>query len=134
MRDKSNQLLDYCATLPTAILQYVASDMQLRVHSDTSYLNEPKARSHIGGHLYMTNKPLKLDLIHNGAILNPTGVLKVVVSSAAEAEVSELFVNGKEIIPICTTLEELGHKQDPIGICTDNTTAFSIVNSSVRQK
>ncbi len=43
-------------------------------------------------------------------------------------------VNGKEIIPIRTTLKELGHKQDPIGICTDNTTAFGIVNSSVRQK
>jgi hypothetical protein len=82
----------------------------------------------------MTNKPPKPDLIHNGAILNPTGVLKVVVSSAAEAEVGALFVNGKEIIPIRTTLKELGHKQDPIGICTDNTTAFGIVNSSVRQK
>jgi hypothetical protein len=132
--DKSNQLLDYCATLPTAILQYVTSNMQLQVHSDASYLNEPKARSHIGGHFYMTNKPPKLDLIHNGAILNPTGVLKVVVSSAAEAEVGALFVNGKEIIPTRPTLEELGHKQDPIGICTNNTTAFGIVNSSVQQK
>jgi hypothetical protein len=61
--------------------------MQLRIHSDASYLNETKARSPIGGHFYLSNKAPKPDLLHNGAILNPTGVLKVVVSSAAEAKI-----------------------------------------------
>jgi hypothetical protein len=107
--------------------------MQLCVHSDASYLNEPEARSRIGGHFFMTNNAPKPD-IYNGTVLNPTGALKVVVSSAAEAEVGALFVNTKEAEVIRITLEELGHKQQATTIITDNTTAYGIVNSSVRQK
>jgi hypothetical protein len=107
--------------------------MQLCVHSDASYLNEPEARSCIGGHFFMTNNAPKPD-IDNGLVLNPTGVLKVVVSSTAEAEVGALFVNAKEAEVIRITLEELGHKQQATTIITDNTTAHGIVNSSVRQK
>jgi hypothetical protein len=38
----TNQLLDYCHTHPNAIIEYRASDMQLKIHSDASYLAEPK--------------------------------------------------------------------------------------------
>jgi hypothetical protein len=58
----------------------------------------------------MTNNAPKPE-IDNGMVLNPTGVLKVIVSSAAEAEVGALFVNAKEAEVIRITLEELGHKQ-----------------------
>ena len=44
-----NQVLDYCATHPQAILQYRQSDMILKIHTDSSYLSEPKARSRVGG-------------------------------------------------------------------------------------
>ena len=37
------QLLNYCATHPDAVVQYKASDMQLHVHSDASYLSESQA-------------------------------------------------------------------------------------------
>ena len=37
------KLLNYCATHPNAAIQYQPSDMILRVHSDTSYLTEPRA-------------------------------------------------------------------------------------------
>jgi hypothetical protein len=40
--NKSNQLLDYCATLPMAILQYVASNMQLRVHLTQAISMSPR--------------------------------------------------------------------------------------------
>ena len=43
------RLLNYAATHPDAILRYNASDMILHIHSDASYLSEPKARSCIGG-------------------------------------------------------------------------------------
>lgn len=91
-KEDINQLLDYCASYPNAIVRYHTSDMQLRIHSDASYLNETKARSPIGGHFYLSNKAPKPDLLHNGAILNPTGVLKVVVSSAAEAKIGALLI------------------------------------------
>jgi hypothetical protein len=86
--------------------------MQLRIDSDASYLNAPHARSRIGGHHYLSNAPPRAD-INNGAILNPSSVLKVVVSSAAKAEYAALFENGKAGILERTTLEELGHTQGP---------------------
>ena len=90
-----HQLLDYCATNPNAVMQFYASDMQLCIHSNASYLNEPQACSQARGHFYLSNKVPKTDIL-NGAILNPTGILKVSVSSTAESEVGALFVNGKK--------------------------------------
>jgi len=46
------QLLDYLATKENAVLSYHTSDMVLAVHSDASYLSEPKARSRAGGHFF----------------------------------------------------------------------------------
>ena len=66
--------------------------------------------------------------------LNPTGVLKVVVSSAAEAEIGALFVNAKEAEPIRTALEELGYPQNATPIQTDNSTAYGIVNETIKQR
>ena len=43
------KLLNYCTTHPNAAIQYKGSDMILCVHSDTSHLTEPKARSRAGG-------------------------------------------------------------------------------------
>jgi hypothetical protein len=34
----TNQMLDYLATHPDAIIRYHASDMVLHIHSDASYL------------------------------------------------------------------------------------------------
>ena len=80
-----NQLLDYCHTNPNATLKYKASNMKLHIHSDAGYLNESKARSRAGGHFYLgindEDTPFQ-----NGAILNPTGILRHVASSASEAE------------------------------------------------
>jgi hypothetical protein len=45
--------LDYGTSHQDAILTYQASDMVLIVHSNTSYLSEPKAQSHAGGHFSM---------------------------------------------------------------------------------
>jgi hypothetical protein len=41
---KCKQFLDYAASQEEAILTFRASDMVLAIHSDASYLNEPKAR------------------------------------------------------------------------------------------
>ena len=76
--------LDYMASQEEPILTYKASNMVLAVHSDASYLSEPKARSRAGGHMFMSSH----DEIptNNGAILNISKIIRAVMSSAAEAE------------------------------------------------
>jgi hypothetical protein len=43
--EKCLQFLDYAALQDDAIITYHASDMKLAIHSDASYLSEPKACS-----------------------------------------------------------------------------------------
>ncbi len=50
MIEKALQILDYLATHPNATLKFRASDMVMNIHSDASYLAEPKARSRACGH------------------------------------------------------------------------------------
>jgi hypothetical protein len=54
--DAVSHLLDYGITHPEASLRYYASDMQLKIHSDASYLSESKDKSRIGGYFYLGNK------------------------------------------------------------------------------
>ena len=126
-------LLDYCATNPKATIRYKPSDMILKIHSDASYLSEPKARSRCGGHFYLGSKPVR-KYTPNGAILNSTNVIQTVVTSAAEAEYVSLYINAKTGIPMRNTLIEMGHPQPPTPIQTDNTTAVGIANDSIKQK
>jgi hypothetical protein len=70
----------------------------------------------------------------NGAILIVSKVLKHVMSSAAEAEIGAVFINAKEGAVLRTTLEELGHKQPPTPMETDNTTATGYSNGTIKQK
>jgi hypothetical protein len=128
-------LLDYCSTQPEATIRYYASGMQLKIHSDASYLSEPKAKSRIGGYFYLgckTNSRMKP--ISNGPLLCQTTFLKHVVSSVAEADFGALFVNAKEGTVTRTTLSEMGHNQDATDLTTDNTTADGIINNTVQQK
>ena len=56
------------------------------------------------------------------------------VASAAEAETAGLFFNAQEALPIRYLLEQLGHKQPPTPLKTDNSTANLFVHSNIRQK
>ena len=56
------------------------------------------------------------------------------MSSAAEVELSALFLNCREAIPINQTLEEMGHKQPPSPMHTDNTTAYGFVTNKIASK
>jgi hypothetical protein len=49
--DAVSHLIDYCITLPGASIRYYASDMQLKIRSDASYLSDPKAKSRSGSYL-----------------------------------------------------------------------------------
>jgi hypothetical protein len=56
------------------------------------------------------------------------------MASAAESEVSALFLNGQEAIPLRNTLIELGHPLPPTPLQTDNTTAAGFANDTIKKK
>jgi hypothetical protein len=129
----TNQLLDYLATHPDTTIRYHASDMILHIHSDASYLSVSNARSRLGGLFFLGNKNPEQDTL-NGSILNVAAVIINVVASAAESEVGACFHNAQSAAPLSVTLTELGHTQPPPPLRTDSSTAFSIVNETIKQK
>lgn len=92
--------------------------MILHVHSDTSYLSEPKAKIRAGCHLFFSNKTST----SNGPIFNECSIMKNVLSSTSEAELGALYINAKSTLFIRHILEALNHPQPPTPIATDNLT------------
>ena len=126
------QFLDYAATQEEAVLTYNASEMKLAAHSDASYLSEPKARSRAGGHFFLSSDS---SVPHNnGAVLNIAHIIKHVMSSATEAELAALCIVAREAVYIRIIVEELGHKQPPTPLQTDNSMADGVVNGKVQPK
>jgi hypothetical protein len=70
----------------------------------------------------------------NGSILNVAFVIKNVVASASESEVGACFHNAQSGAPLRVTLTELGHTQPPTPLRTYNSTAFGILNETIKQK
>ena len=136
----TKKLLDFIATFPDAVIWYVASDMCLWINSDTSFASIRNACSRVGRFFYLSPHPSNIPKHHdpplNGPIFVLCRIMKIVLSSAAEAEYGGIFVNAKEGVPICTTLQELGHNQPKTGnpLKTDNSKAHGIVHNNVRQK
>ena len=88
--------------------------MFLDIHSDTSYLSEPRARRRVADHFWLGSKPVKREPIKmNGTTYVNCGILKSVVSHVVEAELGTLFLDVKEEKFFCIALYALGHKQPP---------------------
>jgi hypothetical protein len=126
---RTRDLLNYVATHPEAILSYVKSNMILGIHSDASYLSEPKAGICAGRQLFLSNSTNKAP--NNGAILNISQIIKSVMSLAAEAELGALYINTQKAIPCQTLLQKLGHTQPPTPIQTNNSTALGVVTNNI---
>jgi len=47
--------MNYATLHPNAVICYVQSDMILHIHSDASFLLEPKALSRAGGHYFLSS-------------------------------------------------------------------------------
>jgi hypothetical protein len=105
--------------------------MVLHIHSDASYLSVSNARSRLGG-LFFFGKQIPRAL--NGSILDVASVIKNVVASATGSEVGACFHNAQSGAPFRVTLAELGHTQPPTPLRTDNSTAFGILNETIKQK
>ena len=130
--EQTKQLLDYIATQDEAVLTYNASEMILAAHSDASYLSEPKARSRAGGHFFLSSNAEIPP--NNGAVLNIAHIIKHVMTSATEAELAALYIMAREAVFIRIILEEMGHKQPPTPLQTDNSMADGIINGKVMPK
>ena len=129
------QLLDYMATHPKAILRIRASDMILNIHSDASYCSVGRGRSRAGGYFFLgiipvNGHPIKL----NGNIHIICAILKLLKASTAEEELGTLFLNAQEEKVLRITLHELGHPIPPTPIHVDNTTAVGIFNNTIKRQ
>ena len=71
---------------------------------------------------------------NNGAVLNIAQIIKNVMTSAADAEIGALYINTRQAIPAKYQLEEMGHKQPPTPVQTDNTTALGFVTKDLNPK
>jgi acyl transferase domain-containing protein len=80
----------------------------------------------------LDNKSPEQDTL-NGSILNVASVIKNVDSSAAKSEVGACFHNAQSGAPLRVTLTELGHIHPPTPLCTYNSTAFGILNETIKQ-
>jgi hypothetical protein len=121
------QILNYCSSHPDSKIRFTASDMILNIHSNAGYLNDSKARSRSGGHFFMSSNPKNGQQQHNGALLTVSKILRMVVASAAEAEIGALFLNAKEGVNIRNIQSEMGHSQPMTPLQIDNTTAHTIL-------
>ena len=86
------QLLNYLATQEDAVFSYHTSEMVAAVHSNASYLSEPKARNRARGHFFLSSDTTMPP--NNGAVLNIVHIIKNVMSSATKAELAGLYIMG----------------------------------------
>ena len=95
MNKAIHQLLDYCTTYPDNGILYRSSNMVLAAHSDAGFVNETKSRSRAGAHIFLSEN----DSIPrwNDPVLVIAQIMKYVVSSAAEAKMTALFLTAKEM-------------------------------------
>ena len=68
----------------------------------------------------------------NGLVYVLCKIIKNVMASVAEAEFGTTFLNGKEAVPIRTTLEEMKWPHPPTPIQVDNSTATGIANKKIK--
>jgi hypothetical protein len=87
----------------------------------------------MGGLFYLAYIPPNEEKL-KGSILNIASVIKHVVASAAESEVGACFQNAQTVAPLRITLLELGHKQPATPLRTENSTAYRILNKTIKQK
>ncbi len=109
--------------------------MILNIHSDALYLLEAKAWSCACGHFFMGWMPKNGEPIClSGAFHVSSTILRFVVASAAEDELSALYHNCQVGIIFRLTLTEMGHPQPKTLVHCDNATVVGIANNSTKRQ
>jgi hypothetical protein len=133
LMQKAKQLLNYLATYNNATICFRASNMIMNIHSDASHLSESNAQSWACRHFFMGWSPKDGDPIKlNDKIFTLCAILRFIIASVEEAKLGALFLNCKEGMIFCLTLEELGHLQSKTPIHCNNATAVGIANNTVK--
>ena len=79
-KTETTQLLDYVETYPDDGILFRASGMVLVAHADAGFLNETKARSRAGAHIFLIEDVATPPL--RGAILTMAKIIKPIMASA----------------------------------------------------
>jgi hypothetical protein len=130
--DKIQRFLQYASRFKNAKLRIHASDMQLQIHSDASYLSETKSRSRAGAFMFLGK--LKPNQRPNAPNTYLSTIISTVVDSATAAEYAALFIAAQVATSLRLTLADLGYSQKPTTIICDNECAVGIANDSFTQK
>ncbi len=109
MEQLVEMLLNYVATYPNNGIVYRASDMVLCAHADAGYLNKTQSCSRAGAHIFLSEDDPTLRL--NGTVLAKATIIKFVMASAAEAELTALFIAAREMVPHWQILIDMGWLQ-----------------------
>jgi hypothetical protein len=72
--------------------------------------------------------------LNNGVVLNIAHIIKHVMSSASEAELTGLYIMAREAVYIRIILDKMGHKQPPTPLQTNNSMAEAVINGKVQSK
>ena len=70
----------------------------------------------------------------NGPVLTIAQIIRNVMSSAAEAELSDLFICAKAMIPLRNTLIEMGWPHPPSPVQCDKSTVTGVTNKTMVTK
>ena len=119
----------FVALQEEAVLTFNARNMILALHSDASYLSEPKAQSRAVFSSNDTSIPP-----NNGAVLNIAHIIRLLVLSTTEAELAAIFIMARKAIYIPIILEEMEHKQPPTPVQTNNALAEAVTKGKVQPK
>ena len=95
-------------------------------------LHISKSRSRGGAYIFCSEDDTIPRL--NGSILTMAKIIKFVMSSAAEAKLGALYINCRAAVPVRHLIEEMGHKQPPTPMQTDNSTALGVVLNRIQPK
>ena len=106
--------------------------MILAAHADAGFLNESKACSRVGGHIFLLENDPKPKI--NGLVLTIEHIIKSFMESAAEAEIAAVYITSKKMIPLRNTLIEMGWLKPNLPIQTDNSIAILFTNKTIVNK
>jgi hypothetical protein len=127
---KMERLLQYLSTHRNCEVRYYASNMQLQVQSNASYLSRPRAKSVSGGLFYLGSRNAI-----NGPLACTSRMISCVVASAAEAELAAGFQQTQLAVRLRNTLalQDLGYPQQATFLLSDNTVAIGLANDTINK-
>ena len=103
--------------------------MLLSAHSDAACLNVSKARSRAGTHIMLSEDVPVIK--YNGPVLFIAQIIKCVMSSAAEDELTGLYICEKEMVPLRQSRIEIRWPQPISLIQCNNSTAIGVTNETI---